>query len=62
MYTGNWWLEKQKELSTMAKIIPILLGSDNTVMSLSQEDQVFWLVYITIGNLDAKTHRSQNWP
>ncbi len=31
-------------------------------MSLSHGDQVFWLVYVTIGNLDAKTRRSQNWP
>ncbi len=31
-------------------------------MSLSHGDQTLWLVYITIGNLDAKTWRSQKWP
>ena len=40
-------------------IIPILLLSDKTIMSLSHWDQTLWLVYITIGNLDSKTWRSQ---
>ncbi len=62
MYTGNWWWEKQKKLLVGATIIPILLASEKTVMSLSHGDQVLWPVYITIGNLDAKTHWSQNWP
>ncbi len=30
-------------------------------MSLSHGDQVLWPVYVTIGNLDAKTCQSQNW-
>ncbi len=34
----NWWWEKQKELSIEATIIPILLASDKTVMSLSYGD------------------------
>ncbi len=29
------------------------------VMSFSHRDQTLWPVYITIGNLDAKTRRSQ---
>ena len=43
-------------------IIPILLSSDKTVMSLSHGDQTLWPVYITIGNLDSKTRRSQIRP
>ncbi len=31
-------------------------------MSLSHGDQILWPVYITIGNLDAKTRRSQKRP
>ena len=31
-------------------------------MSLSHGDQILWPVYVTIGNLDAKTRRSQNRP
>ncbi len=45
-----------------ATIIPILLLSDKTVMSFSHGDQTLWPVYITIGNLDAKTRRSQTRP
>ncbi len=62
MYMGNWQQEKQKELLARATIITILLASDKTVMGLSHGDQVFWSVYITIGNLDAKTNWSQNRP
>ncbi len=62
MYTGNWWQEKQKELLARAIIIPILLASDKTIMSLSHGDQVLWPVYVTTGNLDAKMRRSQNRP
>ena len=62
MHTGNWWWEKQKKLPAGATIIPVLLASDKTVMSLSHGDQILWPVYITIGNLDAKTRRSQNRP
>ncbi len=32
------------------------------VMSLSHRDQTLWPVYITIGNLDAKTRRSLKRP
>ena len=45
-----------------ATIIPILLSSDKTVMSLSHVDQTLWPVYITIDNLDSKTWRSQTHP
>ncbi len=31
-------------------------------MSLSHRDQTLWPVYITIGNLDAKTQQSQKQP
>ncbi len=31
-------------------------------MSLSYGDQILWPVYITIGNLDAKTRQSQKRP
>ena len=31
-------------------------------MSLSYGDQIFWPVYVIIGNLDAKMRQSQNRP
>ena len=42
-----------------ATIIPILILSDKTVMSLSHGDQTLWPVYITIGNLNANIRQSQ---
>ncbi len=62
MHTGEWWWKQQKEHPPQATIILILISSDKTVMSLSPGDQTFWPVYITIGNLDAKTRRSQKRP
>ena len=62
MHTGDWWWNQQMEHPPKATIIPILLSSDKTVMSLSHGDQTLWPVYITIGNLDSKTRRSQTRP
>ena len=44
---------------SQATIIPILISSDKMVISLSYKDQTLWPVYITIGNLDAKTRQSE---
>ena len=62
MHTGDWWWKQQMEHPPEATIIPILLSSDKTVMSLSHRDQTLWPVYITIGNSDSKTRRSQTRP
>ncbi len=62
MHTGNWWLKQQMEHPPRARIILILLSSDKTVISPSHGDQTLWPVYITIGNLDTKTRRSQTRP
>ena len=59
MHTGEWWWKQQKEHPPQATIIPILISSDKTVMSLSHVNQTLWPVYITIGNLHAKTRQSQ---
>ena len=59
MHTGDWWWKQQMEHPPEATIIPILLSSDKTVMSLSHGDQILWPVYITMSNLDSKTRRSQ---
>ena len=53
---------KKNEYFPQATIIPILILSDKTVMSLSYADQILWAVYITIGNLNAKTQQSQKRP
>ena len=59
MHTGKWWWKQQKKYPPQATIIPILILSNKMIMSLSHRDQTLWPVYITIGNLNAKTRRSQ---
>ena len=59
MHTRDWWWKQQMENPPKTTIIPILLSSNKTVISLSHGDQTLWPVYITIGNLDSKTWRSQ---
>ena len=52
-------VKTRKKHISQANIIPILISSDKTIMSLSHRDQTLWLVYITIGNLDTKIRQSQ---
>ena len=59
MHTGDWRWKQQMKYLSKATIIPILLSSDKTVINLSHGDQTLWPVYITTGNLDSKTRRSQ---
>lgn len=37
-----------------------MLANNKIILSLSYGDQVFWPVYVTIGNLDARTCWTQN--
>ena len=62
MHTANWWWRTQEEIPDGGTIIPILLASDKTMLSLHHGDQLVWLIYITIGNLDRKTRRNQTVP
>ncbi len=59
MYTEDWYWKQQMEYSPRTTIIPILLLSNKTVMSLYYRDHILWSVYITIGYLDSKTWQSQ---
>ena len=62
MHTANWWWRTQEEIPDGGTIIPILLASDKTMLSLHHGDQSVWPIYITIGNLDQKTRRNQTVP
>jgi hypothetical protein len=62
MHTGNWWWRTQDEIPDGGTIIPVLLASDKTMLSLHHGDQSAWPIYITIGNLDRKTRRKQTVP
>ena len=62
MHTADWWWRTQEEIPDGGTIIPILLASDKTMLSLHHGDQSVWPIYITIGNLDRKTRRKQTVP
>ena len=62
MHTADWWWRTQEEIPDGGTIIPILLASDKTMLSLHHGDQSAWPIYITIGNLDRKTRRKQTVP
>ena len=62
LHTGDWWWETQKQLPRGATIIPLLLGTDKTLLTMLHGDQSVWPIYLTIGNLDAATRRSQLKP
>jgi hypothetical protein len=62
MHTGDWWWRTQSEIPDGGTIIPVLLASDKTMLSLHHGDQSAWPIYVTIGNLNRKTRRKQTVP
>jgi hypothetical protein len=51
MSTGNWWWRIQDQLLEGATVIPIILGSDATRLTVLCGAQTAWPVYISIGNI-----------
>ena len=62
IHTGNWWWRTQGKIPDGGTIIPVLLASDKTMLSLHHGDQSAWPIYITIRNLDRNTCRKQTVP
>jgi hypothetical protein len=62
MNTAEWWWETQLALPATSTIVPLLLATDKTLLTQHHGDTTAWPVYLTIGNLDRKTRRSQKRP
>ena len=62
MHTEDWWWSQQKLLPAGATIVPLLIATDKTVLTLHHGDLSLWPVYLTIGNLDVQTRKSQTRP
>jgi hypothetical protein len=62
MHTGDWWWNIQQQLPEGATVVPLLLGSDKTLLTQHQGDTSVWPVYLTIGNLSSQIRRSQTRP
>jgi hypothetical protein len=60
--SGRWWQRIQKKLPENATVIPLILATDKTILTQHRGDRTLWPVYLTIGNLDAKTRRSEKSP
>ncbi|KAF8593860.1 hypothetical protein BDV93DRAFT_460130, partial [Ceratobasidium sp. AG-I] len=56
-----WWREQQKRLACEGKlnatILPLIIATDQTVLSVMCGGQKAYPVYVTIGNLDKRTRR-----
>lgn len=70
IHTGEWWWETQvssfptfyvlrsslqEKSPTGATIIPLLISSDETQLTNFSGDKKAWPIYLTIGNIDART-------
>ena len=57
MHTRDWWWETQEQLPNSSTIVPLLIGTDKTVLTQYHGDIAAWPVYLTIRNLKAKVRR-----
>lgn len=55
MYISNYGRKNKKLYFLGATISSILLLNDETIIRLSHENSMLWLVYIIIKNLNSKT-------
>lgn len=62
LHTGNWWWDIQRQLPRDATVIPLLLGTDKTMLTQHHGDQKAWPIYLTIGNLSRRARRAQKRP
>ena len=59
LHTAEWWWQIQQQLPDGATIVPLLIATDKTQLSQHHGDRSAWPVYLTIGNLNRATRRTQ---
>ncbi|EIW62729.1 uncharacterized protein TRAVEDRAFT_113577 [Trametes versicolor FP-101664 SS1] len=57
MSSGDWWWKTQARLPAGATLVPVILASDKTTLSVMRGDKSAWPVYLTIGNIDKALRR-----
>ncbi|KAG8681094.1 hypothetical protein FRC08_015840 [Ceratobasidium sp. 394] len=59
IYSANWWWREQEKLKGKGKvtIAPLILATDQTMLSIMCGGQKAYPVYITVGNIDKSTRR-----
>ncbi|KAF8242189.1 hypothetical protein K440DRAFT_648408 [Wilcoxina mikolae CBS 423.85] len=58
MWTADWWWKIQESLPDGSTVVPVILGSDKTMLSILSGDKSAWPVYLSIGNLSKAKRRS----
>lgn len=61
-HSGQYWWRKQGLYAGNATIIPVFVSTDKTVLTRMHSDKMAYPMYLTIGNLDGETRRSQTRP
>ncbi|KIM65438.1 hypothetical protein SCLCIDRAFT_22635 [Scleroderma citrinum Foug A] len=57
MWMGEWWWETQGKLPDGAVVVPVILSSNKTSLSVFSGDKKAWPVYLTIGNISKDIQR-----
>ncbi|QRV99715.1 hypothetical protein RhiJN_27734 [Ceratobasidium sp. AG-Ba] len=57
MWSGQWWWRMQNILGRYATVVPIILSSDKTKLTVFSGNQKAWPVYLTIGNISKDIRR-----
>ncbi|KAF8245054.1 hypothetical protein K440DRAFT_556748 [Wilcoxina mikolae CBS 423.85] len=57
MWTADWWWKTQASFP-LSTVIPVILGSDKTMLSTLSGDKSAWPVYLSIRNLFKAKRRS----
>ncbi|CAD0083700.1 unnamed protein product [Aureobasidium vineae] len=67
MPSGDWWWNMQEELNKVeatkgVTIVPLIVASDKTKLTLQSGDLEAHAVYLSVGNLKADTRHSNERP
>ncbi|KAF8596344.1 hypothetical protein BDV93DRAFT_422196, partial [Ceratobasidium sp. AG-I] len=57
MWTANWWWDKQLRNKGAATIVPLILATDQTMLSIMSGSQAAYPVYLTLGNINKHWQR-----
>jgi hypothetical protein len=60
MNTGDWWWETQDKLPHGATVVPVIVSSDETMLTDHSGDQKAWPMYLSIGNIESTVRSRPN--
>ncbi|QRV78328.1 helix loop helix DNA-binding domain protein [Ceratobasidium sp. AG-Ba] len=57
MWSGRWWWRMQNILGRYATVVPIIISTDKTKLTVFSGNQKAWPVYLSIGNINSDIRR-----